>query len=136
MPGRWNEWSRLHRFLILGVDGPTYYATEHQLVKENAEAVLRCIVLDGKRTVDEIVAVRFPDATRSSSRWCSLLPRVPPPKTLTRAPTRWTRSQRSVVPYAVREIHAGSARKNHAFGHDLHCAEADGRPPRRASSMN
>lgn len=52
-----DEWSRLHRFLILGVDGPTYYASEHQLVKENAEAVLRCIVLDGKRTVDEIVAV-------------------------------------------------------------------------------
>ena len=52
-----DDWSRLHRFLILGVDGPTYYASEHQLVKENAEAVLRCIVLDGKRTVDEIVAV-------------------------------------------------------------------------------
>lgn len=52
-----DEWSRLRRFLVLGVDGPTYYATERQLVKESAEAVLRCIQIDGARTVDEIVAV-------------------------------------------------------------------------------
>jgi 60 kDa SS-A/Ro ribonucleoprotein len=52
-----DDWSRLRRFLILGVDGPTYYASERQLVKENAEAVLRCIALDGARTVEEIVAV-------------------------------------------------------------------------------
>ena len=52
-----DDWSRLRRFLILGVDGPSYYASERQLVKENADAVLRCIQLDGKRTVDEIIAV-------------------------------------------------------------------------------
>jgi 60 kDa SS-A/Ro ribonucleoprotein len=52
-----DEWTRLRRFLILGVDGPTYYVTEQALVKENAEAVRACIVLDGKRTVDEIVAI-------------------------------------------------------------------------------
>ncbi len=52
-----DEWTRLRRFLILGVDGPTYYATEQALVKENAEAVRACIALDGKRTVDEIVAI-------------------------------------------------------------------------------
>lgn len=52
-----DDWARLRRFLILGVDGPSYYASERQLVKENAEAVLRCIALDGKRAVDEIVAV-------------------------------------------------------------------------------
>ena len=52
-----DEWTRLRRFLILGVDGPTYYATEQALAKENAEAVRACIVLDGKRTVDEIVAI-------------------------------------------------------------------------------
>jgi len=52
-----DDWARLRRFLILGVDGPTYYATERQLVRENAEAVLRCVALDGKRTVDEIVDV-------------------------------------------------------------------------------
>lgn len=52
-----DDWSRLRRFLILGVDGPSYYATERELVTENAEAVLRCIAADGRRTVDEIVEV-------------------------------------------------------------------------------
>jgi 60 kDa SS-A/Ro ribonucleoprotein len=52
-----DDWARLRRFLVLGVDGPTYYATARQLVRENAEAVLRCAALDGKRTVDEIVDV-------------------------------------------------------------------------------
>ncbi|MEO8693597.1 MAG: TROVE domain-containing protein [Acidimicrobiales bacterium] len=52
-----DEWARLHRFLVLGVDGGTYYATERELVKENGEAVLHCIALDGKRTVDEILAI-------------------------------------------------------------------------------
>jgi 60 kDa SS-A/Ro ribonucleoprotein len=52
-----DDWGRLRRFLILGVDGPTYYASERQLVRENAEAVLRCCAADGQRTVDEIVEV-------------------------------------------------------------------------------
>ncbi len=52
-----DDWARLHRFLILGVDGGSYYASERQLVKENAEVVLRCIALDGTRTIDEIVAI-------------------------------------------------------------------------------
>ena len=52
-----DDWSRLRRFLILGVDGGSYYASERKLVKENAEALLRCIALDGVRTVEEIVAV-------------------------------------------------------------------------------
>jgi 60 kDa SS-A/Ro ribonucleoprotein len=52
-----DDWSRLRRFLILGLDGGSYYATEHQLVKENAETVLRCLALDGPRTVAEIVAI-------------------------------------------------------------------------------
>jgi 60 kDa SS-A/Ro ribonucleoprotein len=52
-----DDWARLGRFLILGLDGPTYYASEQQLVRENAQTVLRCIALDGTRTVDEIVKV-------------------------------------------------------------------------------
>jgi 60 kDa SS-A/Ro ribonucleoprotein len=52
-----DEWTRLRRFLILGVDGPTYYASEAQLVSESAGAVLACIALDGKRTVDEIIEI-------------------------------------------------------------------------------
>ena len=52
-----DDWARLRRFLILGVDGPSYYASERTLVAENAGAVLRCAALDGPRTVDEITAV-------------------------------------------------------------------------------
>ncbi len=52
-----DEWGRLRRFLILGADGRTYYTTERALVRENATALLRCIALDGIRTVDEIVAI-------------------------------------------------------------------------------
>jgi 60 kDa SS-A/Ro ribonucleoprotein len=52
-----DDWGRLRRFLILGVDGPTYYASERRMVLENAHAVLRCCAADGKRTVDEIVEV-------------------------------------------------------------------------------
>jgi 60 kDa SS-A/Ro ribonucleoprotein len=52
-----DDWTRLRRFLILGVDGGSYYANEQTLVKENANAVLRCIELDGQRTVDEIVSI-------------------------------------------------------------------------------
>src|SRR5262245_57514589 len=52
-----DDWARLHRFLILGVVGGSYYASERQLVKDNAEAVLRCVALDGARTLDEIVGI-------------------------------------------------------------------------------
>lgn len=52
-----DDWTRLDRFLILGSDAPTYYATAVALTKENAESVLRCITADGQRTVTEIVAV-------------------------------------------------------------------------------
>ena len=31
---------RLRRFLVLGIDGGTYYATERELTKANAEVVL------------------------------------------------------------------------------------------------
>ena len=52
-----DDWTRLSRFLILGCEGPTYYASKGRLTKENAEAVLRCIKADGARVVRDIVAV-------------------------------------------------------------------------------
>ncbi len=42
---------------MLGSEGGSYYATEQALSLENAEAVKRCIALDGSRVVREIVAV-------------------------------------------------------------------------------
>lgn len=52
-----DDWARLRRFLILGVDGGSYYASERALTRQNAEVVLRCAESDGPRTVAEIVAV-------------------------------------------------------------------------------
>lgn len=52
-----DDWARLARFLVLGVDGGTYYASEHALTIENASVVLRAIALDGRRVVDEIVSI-------------------------------------------------------------------------------
>lgn len=52
-----NDWVRLSRFLILGSEGGSYYASEQNLSRENAQAVLRCIAVDGERTVREIVQV-------------------------------------------------------------------------------
>lgn len=44
----------LDRFLILGSDGPTYYASARKGVKRNTENLIRCIQLDGLRTVARI----------------------------------------------------------------------------------
>ncbi len=52
-----DDWARLRRFLILGSDGGSYYATEWTLTRENAVAVERCILEDGPRAVEEIARV-------------------------------------------------------------------------------
>ena len=52
-----DDWTRLDRFLILGAEGGAYYASEWKLTRENAEAVLRCLQLDGRRVVERIVAI-------------------------------------------------------------------------------
>lgn len=48
-----DDWTRLHRFLILGSDGGTYYVGESELTVQNAQCVLRCIAVDGPRVVRE-----------------------------------------------------------------------------------
>ncbi len=52
-----DDWARLRRFLILGSEGGSYYATEWTLTRENAHAVERCIGEDGARAVAEIARV-------------------------------------------------------------------------------
>lgn len=49
-----DEWTQLQRFLILGTEGGTYYIKERELTKANAQAVERCLKLDGIRTVGMI----------------------------------------------------------------------------------
>jgi 60 kDa SS-A/Ro ribonucleoprotein len=52
-----DDWTRLRRFLILGSEGGSYYASEWTLTRENAQAVERCLASDGARTVAEIARV-------------------------------------------------------------------------------
>lgn len=52
-----DDWTRLERFLVLGAEGGSYYASERKLTVENAEATLRAIKEDGKRAVDLIVEI-------------------------------------------------------------------------------
>jgi len=51
------DWARLDRFLVLGSEGGSYYASPRALTAENAAAVQRCIAQDGARAVAAIVAV-------------------------------------------------------------------------------
>jgi len=50
-----DDWARLDRFLALGTEGGTYYASERRLTRETAQVVARCIASDGKRAVARIV---------------------------------------------------------------------------------
>src|SRR4051812_49536586 len=50
-------WTRLRRFLILGSEGGSYYASEWTLTRKNAEAVAEAVREDGPRAVAEIVGV-------------------------------------------------------------------------------
>lgn len=49
-----DDWTRLDRFLILGSEGGSYYASERKLTLANAAAVERCVRLDGLRVVRQI----------------------------------------------------------------------------------
>lgn len=46
-----DHWTRLHRFLILGSDGGTYYVGQRKLTADNAHCVLDCLKDDGIRVV-------------------------------------------------------------------------------------
>lgn len=50
-----DDWTRLDRFLVLGAEGGSYYATARALSLENAQAVLRCLAADGPRAVARVV---------------------------------------------------------------------------------
>jgi 60 kDa SS-A/Ro ribonucleoprotein len=52
-----DEWTRLRRFLVLGSEGGSYYASQWKLTRENALSIESCVRADGKRAVEEIVRV-------------------------------------------------------------------------------
>jgi 60 kDa SS-A/Ro ribonucleoprotein len=52
-----DDWVRLDRFLILGSEGGSYYASERTLTRETAQAVQRCLAADGPRAVARITQI-------------------------------------------------------------------------------
>lgn len=52
-----SPWDALDRFLILGTEGGTYYASERKLTKDSAQNVLRLIREDGIRVVNRVVEI-------------------------------------------------------------------------------
>lgn len=52
-----DNWTRLSRFLILGAETATYYASQTQHRVENLKVVKACVAEDGVRTVKTIVDV-------------------------------------------------------------------------------
>ena len=48
-----NNWTRLERFLILGSEGGSYYASEHDLTKQNIDGVKAALAEDGIRFVQD-----------------------------------------------------------------------------------
>jgi len=46
-----DKWNQLHRFLVLGTAGGTYYVRESNLTSQNLDAVNDCIAEDGSRVV-------------------------------------------------------------------------------------
>ena len=52
-----DDWTRLDRFLVLGAEGGTYYASERKLVLQNAAVVERLAKLDDAQVVGRIVEI-------------------------------------------------------------------------------
>src|SRR5437762_1669685 len=52
-----DDWTRFDRFLILSAESGTYYITERDLVKQNHDALVRCIKADGIRAMNRIVEI-------------------------------------------------------------------------------
>jgi 60 kDa SS-A/Ro ribonucleoprotein len=67
-----DDWTRFDRFLILGGEGGTYYIAERDLVKENHDAIVRCIKADSAPSTASsrsATAAGLPRTTRPSSPW-------------------------------------------------------------------
>jgi len=52
-----DPWKQFKRFLILGTEGGTFYATEQELTIDNAKATMHCIQENPERALNEILEV-------------------------------------------------------------------------------
>jgi 60 kDa SS-A/Ro ribonucleoprotein len=51
------NWTRLERFLCLGAEGGSYYATERDLTKTNIDGLKAALAEDGKKFVDTVAQI-------------------------------------------------------------------------------
>ncbi len=58
-PETWpvDDWTRLDRFLILGHEGGSYYASAQKMTHEAAGAITRCLMADPARTLARITTI-------------------------------------------------------------------------------
>ena len=52
-----DDFTKLRRFLVLGTEGGSYYASQRDLTAQAAGSVLRCLKANGRRTVQEALEV-------------------------------------------------------------------------------
>lgn len=52
-----DAWTKLDRFLILGTEGGSYYATEREMTLDNARSVEHLVRFDGERVVKRVVEI-------------------------------------------------------------------------------
>lgn len=52
-----DPWGKLDRFLVLGSEGGSYYASERKLTLDNAKSVTSCLDADGPRVVARVVEI-------------------------------------------------------------------------------
>lgn len=52
-----DKWGLLDRFLILGTEGGSYYAGEHELTTKNIDNLVACVNEDGTRAVNRAVEI-------------------------------------------------------------------------------
>ncbi len=52
-----DDWARLDRFLVLGTEGGSYYASERKLTREAGQVVFRLLSVDGPRLVERIAVI-------------------------------------------------------------------------------
>ena len=63
-----SDWDRLTRFLILGTEGGSYYASEQKLTIENAKTIQRLIEIDGIRVIRTVVEVSDQGKAKSNDQ--------------------------------------------------------------------